>query len=303
MPTQILLPLKGAGGEPVDLGRTIYSHGMADLPPMKAGQGGSWLEVTLALRSGRPRTVKIEPASKARARVTIAGRAPGPRTTSEVTEAVKHVLRLDEDLSSFYELAAADPHLAWVTRGAGRMVRSQSVFEEVIKTLCTTNCTWSATRRMVGALVEHLGEPAAAGDRRAFPTPQAVADAGDRFLKDTVRAGYRAPYLRAISEGVLDGSLDLEWWGRATADELPDDALADALLALPGIGPYACAHVMMMLGRYSRPIFDSWTRPTYARLVGRKNVSDAAVLRRFGRYGRYSGLAFWLFLTEGWVEA
>ena len=25
---------------------------------------------------------------------------------------------------------------------------------------------------------------------------------------------------------------------------------------------------MMMLGRYSRLILDSWTRPTYARLVG-----------------------------------
>ena len=27
------LPLEGAGGEPVDLWRTIVSHGVADLPP------------------------------------------------------------------------------------------------------------------------------------------------------------------------------------------------------------------------------------------------------------------------------
>jgi hypothetical protein len=57
----------------------------------------------------------------------------------------------------------------------------------------------------------------------------------------------------------------------------------------------------MMIGRYSLLILDSWTRPTYARLVGKKSVSDAAIERRFKRYGRYAGLAFWLFLTRGWV--
>lgn len=303
MATEILIPLVGAGGEPVDLERTIYSHGMAGLPPMKTGDGGSWLEVTMAFRSARPRTVRVERASKKRARVTIPGRPPGARLLSEAEAAVKHVLRLDEDLADFYELAADDPDLDWVARGAGRMIRSQTVFEEVIKTLCTTNCTWSATQRMVGALVEHLGEPAVAGGGSAFPSPEAVAGAGDPFLKDVVRAGYRAPYLRTISESVADGSLDVERWGSATAEELPDEELAEALLALPGIGPYACAHVMMMLGRYSRPIFDSWTRPTYARLMGKKKVADSVVERRFRRYGRYSGLAFWLFLTREWVEA
>ena len=59
---------------------------------------------------------------------------------------------------------------------------------------------------------------------------------------------------------------------------------------------------MMMLGRYSRLILDSWTRPKYARLVGRPNVSDSAIVRRFRPYGRYAGLAFWLFLTRDWID-
>ena len=54
------------------------------------------------------------------------------------------------------------------------------------------------------------------------------------------------------------------------------------------------------LGRYSRLVLDSWTRPKYAQVNGRK-ASDATVERRFHRYGRYSGLAFWLYLTEDWV--
>ena len=61
------------------------------------------------------------------------------------------------------------------------------------------------------------------------------------------------------------------------------------------VGPAAAAHVMMLVGRYSPLILDSWTRPTYARLNGRA-AKDATIERRFRRYGRYAGLAFWLYL-------
>ncbi len=44
---------------------------------------------------------------------------------------------------------------------------------------------------------------------------------------------------------------------------------------------------MMMLGRYSRLILDSWTRPTYARLVGRSTVTDPEIQARFSGYGLY----------------
>jgi N-glycosylase/DNA lyase len=187
------------------------------------------------------------------------------------------------------------------------MIRSQTVFEDVVKTICTTNCSWNLTERMVGALVETLGEPAAGaphdGPRgRAFPTPTAMAERDEKFYREVVKAGYRAPYFMALARSVADGDVDLESWGRAAADELPDEELFERLIGLPGVGPYAAAHAMMMMGRYSRLILDSWTRPTYARLTNKKKVADITIQRRFKRYGRYAGLAFWLFLTKGWVD-
>jgi N-glycosylase/DNA lyase len=178
------------------------------------------------------------------------------------------------------------------------MIRSPTVFEDVVKTICTTNCAWSATVRMTTALVEHLGEPAPDG-RRAFPTPEAMASADESFYRDVVRAGYRGAYLRSLAAAVAAGQLDLE---ALDDSELGDDEVAERLLALPGCGPYATAHMMMLLGRYSRLILDSWTRPTYARLNGRK-AADRTIERRFRRYGDYAGLAFWLFLTRDWVAA
>jgi hypothetical protein len=60
--------------------------------------------------------------------------------------------------------------------------------------------------------------------------------------------------------------------------------------------------MLTSLGRYRQLIFDSWTRPTYARLTGR-TAADSTIQRRFRKFGDYAGLAFWLFLTRGWVES
>jgi 3-methyladenine DNA glycosylase/8-oxoguanine DNA glycosylase len=128
-----------------------------------------------------------------------------------------------------------------------------------------------------------------------------MAETDESFYREVVRAGYRGAYLRSLSADVASGALDLEALGRTSADELPDDDLADVLLALPGVGPYAAAHIMMLLGRYSRLVLDSWTRPKYASLNGGKRVKDTTIERRFRRYGPYAGLAFWLVLTRDWV--
>ena len=166
-----------------------------------------------------------------------------------------------------------------------------------MKTICTTNCTWSATLRMVNALVGELGAKAGDG-RRAFPTPAAMAEATEDFYTATAKTGYRGAYLRSIAADVAEGRLDLE---ALTDPALPDDDVAERLLALPGVGPYATAHMMMLLGRYRRLILDSWTRPTYRRLAGRPRVTDKGIEKAFRRYREYAGLAFWLTLTRDWV--
>jgi 3-methyladenine DNA glycosylase/8-oxoguanine DNA glycosylase len=304
--TTIDLRLRGPGGEPVDLVRTLNSHGFVDLPPMRPSADYRSLELTLRLRRGRPRTVRIEAGRRGHARISVLGPVVSPTAAAELAATARHVLRMDADLSAFYEAASTDPDLAWVTTGAGRMVQSPTVFEDVVKTVCTTNCTWSATTRMVHAIVQHLGDPAPGADRdgpwgRAFPTPAAMAGAGEGFYRDVARAGYRGAYLLQLARSVGEGELDLEAFA-TEPEELPDEELEARLLALPGVGPYAAAHIMMTLGRYHRLILDSWTRPTYARKVGRTTVTDAGIERRFRRYGPYAGLAFWLFLTRDWVD-
>ena len=285
------LPLRGGGGEPVDLRRTLASHGLGLLPSNRLDTKTWTLETTLSTGAGAARTVRLSGGAET---VTIAsvGGVVSPQQAQ-----CRHLLRLDENLSHFYALAAGDPRLAWATGGAGRMLRSATVFEDVVKTICTTNCAWSATVRMVTAIVDNLGEPGL-GNSRAFPGPVAMAEAGEDFYRDLARAGYRGAYIRSLAREVAEGRLDLE---ALNDPELPDLEAQARLLALPGIGPYAAAHIMLTsLGRYGPLTLDSWTRPTYARLTGRR-AADLTIERRFRRYREYSGLAFWLFLTRDWV--
>jgi 3-methyladenine DNA glycosylase/8-oxoguanine DNA glycosylase len=306
-PSVFELELRDPGGNRVDLWRALTSHGIASLPSMFLDEQSRILEVTVPVASAKPRTIRITQGSPGFASVAVAGRAPSVNAVSGIAATVRRMLRLEEDLSPFYARAIKDARLAWVTKGAGRMIQAPTVFEDVVKTVCTTNCSWALTKRMVSALVEHLGQPALGapneGHRgRAFPTPAAMAAVGEDFYRDVARSGYRGPYLRSLAESVAGGDVDLEEMALASVEEIPDAEIAARLQELPGVGPYAAAHIMMLIGRYSRPILDSWSRPTYARITRRKTADDGVIERRFRRYGPYAGLAFWLFITRDWVE-
>jgi 3-methyladenine DNA glycosylase/8-oxoguanine DNA glycosylase len=114
------LELRGAGGEPVHLARTLLSHGVADLPPNTIERDGSRLE-TVLLAAGRAWGVTLLPDGPRAARVEISGRVPPIRARTALLAQIRHMLRLDEDLSGFYLAAAADPSLAWVAARGGWM--------------------------------------------------------------------------------------------------------------------------------------------------------------------------------------
>jgi N-glycosylase/DNA lyase len=151
---------------------------------------------------------------------------------------------------------------------------------------------------MVSRLVESLGEPAPSG-ARAFPTPAAMAKKGEKFYRDVVRAGYRAPHLAKIARGVVKERIDPEAWRTPTVDDVE---LRDALLALPGIGPYAADNLLRLFGHYGYLGLDSWCRGKLRRLYPRVRDVDAFAGRRYKPFGHFAGLAMWLDLTKDWHE-
>ena len=207
---------------------------------------------------------------------------------------MERVLNLRADLSSFHSICAGDARFAWVARrGAGRILRAPTLFEDAVKVLATTNCTWGLTKVMVGNLVERFDRGG------AFPDARFVAGLSGRALV-AAKLGYRAPYLAAFAEKVASGKLDLAGWEDAAR---PDDDVEKEIRAQKGFGPYAADTLGRILGRHRKLGLDSWSRKKVAalRFKGRA-VKDPRVARLYAPFGSHAGLAFWLDVTRDWHE-
>ncbi len=217
---------------------------------------------------------------------------------SEIKQQIESCLRIKEDFSEFYLEAGRRPKFRWISKiKAGRMLRAPSVFEDIIKMICTTNCSWSLTEIMVENLVGELGTPFD-GSIKSFPAPEIIAGTTEQFLRKKIKAGYRSPFILKFAEDVASGRLEVENWRYSG---LPTEILFKNLISIKGIGEYSAAGILKLLGRYDYLGLDSWVRSKYYELYhqGRK-VSDTTIERNYRQYGKWRGLFFWMEMTKEW---
>jgi len=274
---------------PFSFAAVADSHGWRQLAPF----GGDRDALSYVLRLNAGRVIELH----------LAGAGDGVRVAadgefaaaelSEIAATVTWMFGLDQDLSAFYAAASGEPKLAQAAAGGkGRILRSPTLFEDVVKTILTTNTVWGSTKRMVANVVGLFGDPLPADPaRRAFPTPASLAASDEATLRQAARLGYRAPAVLELAQRVAAGALDLE--GLRTAD-LPTPELRKRLLAIKGVGPYAVANLLMLLGRYDAIPIDSWALSQVSRgFHGGAAIGPAEVEAAFARWGAWKGLAYW----------
>jgi len=278
--------------------RTVLSHGWCALPPFEF-EKDTWTLVRV-LDGGHPRPLTVKISSTNDGLKIKTSRRLGKRATEKVVRDVRHMFRLDDDLRDFYQSMAAEPEFAWIaSEGAGRLLRSPTVFEDLVKMICTTNCSWSLTEKMVGALVRELGEESDNG-RKSFPTAIAMAAKPEKFFRDKIRAGYRAPYLKELAQRVAAGALDVESW---LTNKAPLDDLIKEMKSVKGVGNYAAENLLKLIGRYDGLALDSWTRAQFARARNNgRAASDKKIARFYARFDSWRGLALWCDMTRHWLD-
>ena len=176
---------------PFDFKATVEAHGWVALRPFEWNELTTELSRFHRLDSGKVVRLRLQYRNGA---IHIAADAESALTEDaevEIRRSVRRMLRLDEDLSEFYQLSQKlDDRPLALKPGSGRLLRCPRLFEDVIYTLCTTNIAWSGTKRMVDHLVATLGDRFMdSNDWRAFPTAEAIAVAGSDFLKEENRFG------------------------------------------------------------------------------------------------------------------
>ena len=285
---------------PFNLWTAALLHGWYALAPFRWLPESETLERVDRLPSGAVYTVRLRAASgpcNERPGVNLeAIPTPSAPDARELVTRARRMLRLDEDLTDFHARCRRSRALRPVAEaGAGRLLRSPDLWEDVMKGICTTNVTWERTRRMVKALTM-LGPTPDGASRRAFPTPTEVLEAGSDFLLNEAGVGYRARSMLKLAEGVADGTIDM------SAPDHPDATSAErlaALKALPGIGPVTAGYLAMLLGTYDTLTLDSSTRAFAVRTFGPEAADPRRLARHYARFGRWRALAFW---CQRWVS-
>lgn len=276
----------------------VRSHGWYDLPPFE------WNPETNALRAvvyvGRsPATLTItQPKPTAlHVEATIRG-AWSVSKSEELLDKVRLMFGLNLNFDEFYSLDRK--RYGWAKDiGAGPFLRCGSAFEDAVKMLATTNCSWSLTRLMVQRLVDE--GPKAPGSARAFPTSEMLAEKDDEYFRTTIRTGYRAQAFREFATLVAQGTIDPQQWSLPPNGEDDSAMLIRQITKQRGFGRYAAENLCKLWGRFGHLGIDSWCLKKYDELFGpisgniEKHIREA-----YAPFGRWQGLALWLDLTKDW---
>lgn len=286
-----------------DPGWAVRSHGWPTLAPCNLD--ANTLQWIATLPSGAAQTVTIRWRNGSRTLRIAADASLNRRDGEAVESSVRRMFFATEKFDAFWKHCASHPALKRCAQErAGAMFRSATLYEDLVKTICTTNCTWGNTKSMVRKLCLLLGEaengpirpirrisPIENGQpRHAFPSIDTVARARHTTLLKA-GLGYRAAYIRDLSRAILDGSLDLHTW----ETERDTAKLRQDLLAVKGIGPYAANHLLMLLGHYDLIPCDSVAREFLGLPVrATAREVDKAMHTRYEPWGRYAALAYML---------
>lgn len=270
----------------------VKSHGWCGLAPSAYDETRRRFHRTLTLPDAGPLTVTVDEAG-----VVTWGRVRGTSgDRSEIRRQLRRMLCVDDDVTDMLAAFARAPWLRWdPALGGGRLLRSPTVWEDLVRMLATTNCSWALTKAMTTKLVDTLGEVGPAGER-AFPTPQAVRRAGVDHLRDVIRAGYRAESFVALAAT----DVDVESW---LASPQSDGELSAQIQSLRGFGPYAAEGLLGILGRPRGFAIDSWVRVKLPALLGKRSMTDDQIRKRYRSFGRWAGWALWTELTSDWFDA
>jgi AraC family transcriptional regulator of adaptative response / DNA-3-methyladenine glycosylase II len=191
----------------------------------------------------------------------------------------RRLFDLDADPAAIASVLRVDPLLApLVDAHPGmRVPGAVNGFEFAVRAIIGQQISVAGARTLVGRLVTALGEPLAVPDgslTHTFPSPEVIAEANMSKLGITQK---RIMALQALAQSIVRQDLVLD----ASADR---EETATRLQALPGVGPWTVAYIVM------RALSDPDAFP----------ASDLGVRRVFEQYGLAADMKSIMQRTEAW---
>lgn len=215
-----------------------------------------------------------------------------PTEQKEIKHAIGRILRLEEDFTPWWQR-----HPGARKRKFARLLRSPTVFEDIIRTMTSCNVAWPNTKNMNARLCNQVG-------KGSFPTPAQLARWEVEDLKAACKVGYRAQWIVKLAREIESGQRNVE-----SLDDpaIPDEQLESQLRDIQGIGPYACNNMFMLLGRYQRLAIDTETVAHFVRhhhahkptTHAQQKKLEQRVREHYAHFTPYQFLAYWYELWTG----
>jgi 3-methyladenine DNA glycosylase/8-oxoguanine DNA glycosylase len=203
---------------------------------------------------------------------------------NKIRNQIARALSIDVDTRELLKIAKSiDAELYDLVRnGAGRLLRSPSLWEDAAKTLFTTNCSWSLTQKMSKQICSEEFVKASPSGRYPFPSPDSICKYSAGELKEKLSVGYRAEYLRLLANEFTQGE-------KLYAANLSELAYAEAykiVRSLMGFGEYAANHLMVLEGFYNEIPVDTVVTSFIKKEYKARNIY-AFIDRKYKCWGSY----------------
>lgn len=278
-----------------DFRNAVCSHGFFVLAPNRWEPARQTFHTIVTLDDTTAVALAIRESTNGRMVITSPAAVMSTQRGT-IVASVGRLLRLDEDFLDFHECCRRSAsHRTAARLRFGRLLRSASLFEDIVKVICTCNVTWRQTVAMVDNIVSHWGVTTADGAGRGFPTPTVLARVPVDQLRSVGRVGYRAAFLHRLAADVAEGRLDLAGIDAFTG---PTDELHRRLRKIAGVGSYAAGHICMLLGRYDRLAVDTEMLRHLKSRHPRRRWTPTAIERYYRPWQPYQFLAYWFELWQ-----
>ncbi len=288
--------------QPFDFTSTVDSHGWVELLPNEYHSEDHTFSRIEELPSGKIVQMHVFSENDSNdGSVAVDIRHKGKLSKTDIgaiKNNVEHMLRMDEDFSAFYALCRKKGK-PWssMSDGKGRLLRSSDLFEEIVKVICTTNIQWGGTKRMVRELVTAYGTPFELDpEKKTFPRPEVIAAVPFEEFQEKVHMGYRTAYVHSLAIDVAENPSSLQFLRDSS---LITEEVKKKLLAIKGIGNYAAASLLMLVGRYENVPVDSVFRQLMRDKYFSGNEFELAdALALYDEWGKWKHLAYWFDLLN-----
>ncbi|XP_019179067.1 PREDICTED: uncharacterized protein LOC109174250 [Ipomoea nil] len=248
-----------------------------------------------------------------------------PQDQHAIKAQVARMFRLsvgDENaIQEFHKL-----HLDARNQGFGRLFRSPSLFEDIVKTLLLCNCNWGRSLEMAkalckfqyeldkGVLVKRNGRRKLKRKRSSvvqacnslgnFPSCEEIARlSGSDELNKFCNLGFRARFIFCLAQRIVNGKLPLQKYEMMINENTKNiTQIMASLETIKGVSNFASANIMMCLGCYQFIPCDTETIRHLKEFHGIKDCSKTSVASNikmlYETYSPFHCLAYWFELVK-----